>query len=99
MGLRRTTREAYLQLREVLRPLLGVHAAQADADGAGGDDDDLVAILAQPHGGLDDEGEDREERLVALLVDDGAGPCCSGPAGQPSRGSLPLPSGAGGSGL
>lgn len=61
-----------LQLGEVLGALLLVHAAQADADGARGDDDDAVAILAQLVGGLGYEREVGEVRLVRLLVDDGA---------------------------
>ena len=62
----------YLQLGQVLWPLLDVHPPQADADGAGRDDDDLVAILSQLHGRLDDGRQDGEERLMALFVDDGA---------------------------
>ena len=61
-----------LQLRQVLGPLLDVHPAQADADSAGRDDDDFVAILSQLDGRLDDGRQDGEQRLMALFVDDGA---------------------------
>lgn len=37
---------------------LDVHAAETDANGAGRDDDDLVAIFPQLDGSLYDEGED-----------------------------------------
>lgn len=60
-----------LQLGEVLGTLLLIHAAQAYANGAGRDDDDAVAIFAQLVGGLDDEREVGEERLVGLFVYDG----------------------------
>lgn len=57
-----------LELREVLWPLVLLHAAQADADGAGGDDDHAVAIFTQLVCGLDYEREVGEKRLVGLLV-------------------------------
>lgn len=62
-----------LQLGEVLGPPVLVHAAQADADGARGDEDDTVAIFAQGMGGLDDEREVGEEGLVGFFVDYGTG--------------------------
>ncbi len=69
---RKREREPYLQLGEMLWSLLDVHPPQANADGARRDDDDLVAIFPQLHGGLDDGREDGKERLMALFVDDGA---------------------------
>lgn len=66
-----------LQLGEVLGPLVLLHATEADADGAGRDEDDAVAILAQLVGGLDDEREVGEEGLVGLLVHYGACSCAA----------------------
>lgn len=60
-----------LQLGQVLGALLRVHAAEADANGAGRDDDDAVAIGAEGVCCLDDEREVGEQRLMRLLVDDG----------------------------
>lgn len=64
-----------LQLGEMLGPPVLLHAAQADADGARGHEDDAVAIFAQGVGGLDDQREVGEERLVGLLVYYGTSPC------------------------
>lgn len=60
-----------LQLGEVLGTLLLVHAAQADADGAGGDNDNAMPIFTQLVGGLDNQREVGEQRLVGLLVYNG----------------------------
>ena len=46
---------------------------QADGDGAGGDEDDAVAMLAQLDDGGDEGAEDFEDRVVGCFVDDGAG--------------------------
>ena len=63
-----------LQLRQVLWPPVDVHPAQADANGARRDDDDLVAILPQLHRRFHYRRQDGEEGLVGLFVDDGARP-------------------------
>lgn len=62
-----------LDLWEVFWTSFEVHLFESHADGAGGDDDDSVAILAQGNGGFDEECEDGEEGLVCLFVDDGGG--------------------------
>lgn len=64
-----------LQLGEVFGAFLLVHAAQADADGARGDDDDAVAIFAELVGGFCYEGEVGQQWLVCLLVHDGTCSC------------------------
>jgi len=57
----------------VLGPLGQVHAAEGHANGARGDEHDAVAIGEQLDGGLDNDGEDGEQRLVRVFGDDGAG--------------------------
>lgn len=52
---------------------LEVHLLESHADGAGGDDDDAVAILTEGHSGFDKESEDGEEWLVGLFVHDRGG--------------------------
>lgn len=61
-----------LQLGQVLWPVFDVHPPQTDANGTGRHDDDAVTIFAKTHGGLDDQRERRNERLMACCVDDGA---------------------------
>lgn len=75
-----------LQFRQVLGPLVHVHPPQPDADGSGRDDDDLVPVFPQPHRRLDDGREDGEERLMGLLVDDGAGPWRGSVTPEPNTG-------------
>ena len=64
-----------LNLRQVLRPLLELHLAQRHADGAGRDEHDSVAILAELDGGFDDYTQNGKQGLVGALVDDGACSC------------------------
>lgn len=64
--------QTHLDVRQMLWLLEHIHAAQANANGAGGDDDHLVPVIVQLDGRLDDERQDGEERLARLLVDDGA---------------------------
>lgn len=56
----------------MLWPLVDTHAAETDADGPRGDDDDPVAIFPQLDGRVNDEGQGGQQRLMRLLVDDGA---------------------------
>jgi hypothetical protein len=65
---------SHLQSGDMLWPLLDIHPPQPDADGARRDDDDLVAILPQPHCRFHYRRQDGEEGLMRLFVDDGAGP-------------------------
>jgi hypothetical protein len=59
----------------VFRTLLEVHPAEADANSAGRDNDNAVAILVQLYGGFDYERKNGEEGLVCLLVDDATRAC------------------------
>lgn len=65
---------AYLERSKALRPLVDVHLPHADADGAGRDDDHLVAILPELHGRLHHHRQDREMGLARLFVHDGTRP-------------------------
>lgn len=65
----------YLQLSQVLWPLVDVHASETDANSAGRDDDDAVASLLKLDGSVDDEGQDGQQRLMRLFIDDGACAC------------------------
>ena len=47
MGLEKILDITYLESSQPLRPLVEVDMSHADADGAGRDDDDPVAILAE----------------------------------------------------
>ena len=66
-----TYRSERLYLWEVFRPSFKVHSAEANANGARGDEDNAVAIFVQLHSGLDNDGQDGQQRLVRLLVDNG----------------------------
>jgi hypothetical protein len=59
----------------MLGSFFDVHPPQADSNSARRDNDDLVAILPQPNGRLDNETEDGKKRLVALFVHDRASSC------------------------
>lgn len=54
----------------MLGPPVHFHAEQADSDGPGRNDDDSVAILLQLYGRLNNESEDRKQRLSGIFVDD-----------------------------
>lgn len=62
----------------MLWSFLDVHASQTNSNGARGDNDDSVTIFAQLHGCVDDESQNRQQGLVSLLIDDGAGSCSPG---------------------
>lgn len=64
-----------LELGKMFRPLVLLHAPQADANGAGRDNDDSVAIFLEFVGSLDYEGQVGEEGLVSLLINYGTGSC------------------------
>lgn len=72
-----------LQLGEMLGPLVDIHAAQANADGAGRDNDNFVAIFPQLHCRLYYGRQDGQKRLVGLLIDNGAGPYLEGQLYKP----------------
>ncbi len=62
---------SYLKLGEMLGTAINVHAPQTNANGAGRDNDDSMAFLAKLDGGIDDQGQDRQERLMSLFVHNG----------------------------
>lgn len=64
-----------LELGNMFWPLVLLHAPQADANGAGRDNDDSVAIFLEFVGSLDYEGQVGEEGLVSLLINYGTGSC------------------------
>lgn len=47
-----------------------VHQAEGHADGTGGADDDLVAIFLESACSLNNEGQNRKQGLMSLLVYD-----------------------------
>lgn len=64
-------RITYLEGGQTLRPLVHVHMPHADADGAGRDDDDSVAIFTELDSRLNDDGEDGQVRLTRLFIHNG----------------------------
>lgn len=60
--------QTYLQLGEMFRPLVDIHASKTDADGTGRHDDDTVARLLQLDGSVHNKGQDGQERLVCLFI-------------------------------
>lgn len=62
-----------LELGNMFWTLLPLHAPHADANGAGRNDDDAVAIFPQLVGSLNYEGQVGKERLVGLFIYDGTG--------------------------
>ena len=71
-------RQVYLSGDELLRALLDVKAAKADADGTGGDEDYAVAVAAEANAGFDEEGEIGDEGFVGDFVADRGGTCGRG---------------------
>jgi hypothetical protein len=53
----------------MLWSLVDIHTPETNADSARGYDDDLVTLLPQLDSRLHNQGEDGEERLMALFVD------------------------------
>jgi hypothetical protein len=62
--------KTHLQLSEMLWSFLDVHASETNADGPRGNDDYLVSILSQLHCRVDDESENRQQRLMCHFVND-----------------------------
>lgn len=59
----------------MLGTAINVHASQTNANGTGRDDDDSVAFLAKLDSGIDNQGQDRQERLMSLFVDNRTSAC------------------------
>jgi hypothetical protein len=49
-----------------------IHSPEPDGNGAGRDNDHSMAIVAELDRSLNNEGENRENGLVSLLIDNGA---------------------------
>ena len=49
-----------------------IHSPEPDGNGTGRDNDHSMAIVAEPDSSLNNEGENRENGLVSLLIDNGA---------------------------
>lgn len=50
--------------------LVDIHPAQANTNGSGGDDDDSVACLLKLDRGVHDQGQDGQQGLMRLFIDD-----------------------------
>ena len=68
------TRITYLERGEVLGTFLHIHPPQANTNGTGRDNNDLVAILPELDCSRNDHGEDRQQRLMGLFVHNGTRP-------------------------
>jgi hypothetical protein len=53
----------------MLGALLHVHTTQANANGTGRNNADAMAIFPQLHRRVDDEGENGQQRLMCLFID------------------------------
>jgi hypothetical protein len=53
-----------------------IHSPEPDSNGAGRDNDHSMAIVAELDRSLNNEGENRENRLVSVLIDNGARSFC-----------------------
>jgi hypothetical protein len=59
----------HLQLGQMFRALLHVHSTQANANGTGRDNADTMSIFPQLYRCVDDERENRQQRLMCLFID------------------------------
>ena len=67
-----TQRKTYLQLSEMLGSLLDVHAAEAYTNGTRGDKNDPVTRLPKLDGSVHDQGQDGQQGLMCLFINNGA---------------------------
>lgn len=62
-----------LELSKMLGALVNIHAAKTNTDGSGGDDDNSVALLAELDCSVDNQSQNRQERLMCLFIDNRTG--------------------------
>ena len=62
-------RGLYLYARQILWTFIDVHPPQPHSHSSGRDEDYIVAFATEFSSGFDDQGQDRQDGLVRLLVD------------------------------
>ncbi len=60
---------SYLYSGQIFWSLFHIHSAESHGNGSRGDNDDPVSIVDEGNSGFDDEGKNRQQGLMSLLVD------------------------------